>query len=583
MIIDASNRFNNKQNEYKLTLPGDEPIRRRVRTAPGNEQSNPLIKVTPNTIADMYDVSFLNGFEVPESQDMLRRVVDDKLTKDEEKAIGLIAHYKKKWPAFFKYEMGVDTSIWRDDHPPHRWKNGDPLPLWSAQRDIIDALIKHRRVAVKSGHGVSKTHTAAAVVFLLTYVFGASGLTTSTVFRQVRRGLWGEINKLWQHASTWRRLNEKPPLGGRINQTSIELAPDWFVEGFSTNKPEQKVPGIHQGKMFVVIDEAGVIEPSIFDMMETVLTNEEVWVLIIGNPTDPTHPFAQYFKPGSGYYPMTLSCYDCPNVKHKRNIYPGMTTYQWVKRREEKWGKESALFQSRVLGEFPKADSAGLIPYNYIEDALKRILPEDKLSALGVDVARGGGDRIVITGLFESGRVKVFEFFDKARTTETEGRVKFWADKYSYVEEDVLIRPTINIDDIGVGGGVTDHLYEDGYPVNGINVSESPYESPDEEGRLSFANLRAQYYWKLAQLFIDGLISIEPNKEDWDDVHYDLANELSKLKLKPNSKNTIQIIEKAEIKKHLKGISPDLMESVMLACSELDVIDNHNLVGWISR
>jgi hypothetical protein len=572
-IINIGDRLKSKPKQIRRTRKA--PTIKRVRKAP-------IQTIDPMSIPELYDATHLKGFDDPRALEALKRSVYGRVDEEEEKAIQLVNHYQRNWKAFFKNELGLNTTTWRDDHPPGSWTPKQGYPLWSAQRNIIDLLMKHKKVAVKSGHGVSKTHTAAPIVLYLTYVHGASGLTTSTVFRQVRRGLWGEIHKLWSSTHQWRYQNDKPPLGGRINQTSIEIDPNWYVEGFTTNNPEQKIPGIHGGKMFAIIDEAGAIDPTIFDMIETVLTNDDAWVLLLGNPTDPTHPFNNFFKPGSGYATYTISCLDCPNVKHDRNIFPGMTTKGWCDDRKKRWGEDSALYRSRVLGEFPKAGKAGLIPYHFIEAALRRDLPIDRCVTLGVDVARMGGDKIVITSLHESGRLVVRETFDKARITETEGRIKHWADELSwYDSEGNKYIPIINVDDIGVGGGVTDHLLEDGYPVNGIDVSKAANDTADEDGRVKFKNKRAQYYYQLAQDFITGKISIMPLTDDRDDVHNDLANELSKIMLKPNSQNSIQIMEKDQIKKLLKGNSPDIVESAMLARSELEFDEDQSLVGFL--
>ena len=59
--------------------------------------------------------------------------------------------------------------------------------------------------------------------------------------------------------------------------------------------------------------------------------------------------------------------------------------------------------------------------------------------------------------------------YEKQRIDETTDRIVEWYGKITETGE----RPVINIDDIGLGGGVTDNLIRKGFPVNGINVGVS--------------------------------------------------------------------------------------------------------------
>jgi hypothetical protein len=128
------------------------------------------------------------------------------------------------------------------------------------------------------------------------------------------------------------------------------------------------------------------------------------------------------------------------------------------------------------------------------------------------------------------------------------------------------------VDDIGVGGGVTDLLEERNLPVNGINVSGKAWESADEQGRVNFINLRAQYYWKLRQAFIDGVIDIDP-------LDQDLADELMSIPIE-FSKGMIKIADKKEIKKML-GRSPDRADDMMLSYAEETVESDRDIVRFL--
>jgi phage terminase large subunit len=491
-----------------------------------------------------------------------------------EKEIDLLNKYRKKPLLFFRDELGLSIDIWRNDVPPKDWIPGDPVPIWSAQREIIEALVKHRKVAVKTGHGVGKTYIAGGLALYLAYAWHATGMTTAPTFRQVRRALWGEIHYLYNRA--------KNPLGGKLNQVSLDLGDKWFVEGFATDKPSENITGIHEENIFVIVDEGGGVLPETYEALDALLTSETSFVLYIGNPTAADGPFYDAFKPNSGFKTFTISCYDCPNVKHDRIIYSKLTAKKWVDDKVKKWGVASNLFRIRVAGEFAEESRDTLIPIKYIEIALRKgvegeVVP-DEINGFGLDVARQGSDSSVFGAKYNSGFFKVLESTQKQRETATAGKMKSYYDslipKFKYRSLDEMERklkkdkgeevgedpswPPINVDDIGVGGGVVDILVEDEYPVNGVNVAEAPDPSEPEEAKL-FLNKRAQYYWRLKVLFEQEKVAIDDE---------DLAFELSKLKMEFLRSGKIKIIDKETLKKPAPqgmGKSPDKAECMMLA------------------
>jgi hypothetical protein len=515
-----------------------------------------------------------------------------------EKEIDLLKRYREKPLLFWRDELGVSIDIWRDDKPPKSWEFGDPVPLWSKQREIIQALIDYRKVSVKSGHGVGKTFLMGGLTLYLGIVWHATGMTTAPTFRQVRRALWGEIHYQYNRA-----LN---PLGGKLNQTSLDLGDKWFVEGFATDKPTENITGIHEENIFVIVDEAGGVAPETFEALDALVTSESSFVIYIGNPTSSDGPFYDSFKPKSGFKNFTISCYDCPNVKHDRVIYSKLTSKKWVDEKEKKWGITSPLFLVRVKGEFADQSTDTLIPIKYIEIALNKGKEENlkltKVLSFGLDVARQGSDNSVYGVCYEikdrpETFFKIIDRTQRIRETVTAGKMKGIYDelvpefkqkgslnlynKYKIMEleegegkkekDDLQIFPPINIDEINAGGGVSDIMIEDEYPVNEINVSEPPDKSDFEAVGL-FLNKRAKYYWNLKMLFEAELVIIDDE---------DLANELSKFRFEQLRSGKIKIVDKDEIKAELNGKSPDDAETMMLCYSEKEGRNTQDLVHFI--
>ena len=549
--------------------------------------------------------------------------------KEVQKVKNQIAKYKKYPLKFVQTELGIPVTVWRADRPPTSWFNSPnrQYPLWSKQREIVEAMVKYRRVAVKSCHGPGKTYVAAIITLYLAYVWKALGITTAPTGRQVRRLLWGEIHDIWNRANTYQVSKGMPGLGGKLLQTSLELGDKWFVEGFSTDRGEFNIPGFHEETVFVVMDEACGVKPMVYDLLETILSSANTFVLYIGNPTDSTSEFKRCFDPNSDFYPISIHAKDTPNVRHKTTIYPKMTAWDWPDKMALKWGKTSPLYISRIEAEFPKTTIDGLIPAGDLLAALERDLPEDMPLAIGGDIARFGGDRIVVGLRWKSGKYRELENFDKSRLTKTAGiimlhqrgyanqrpqlaglgggvaprnpsgfqKLETWTSnqeeksevgqnpnnttevdsdpKNTESKNEFMNHPVVNIDDIGVGGGVTDMLVEEGIPTNGINVSEAPNEdeSLGEDQRIQFFDKRAFYFWKLKQAFLDGKVDIDDEE---------LAEELNHIKTEITSRGKIRIIEKDKIRKTLKR-SPDKAEAMMLAWSEDFAEDNRDMVRFL--
>lgn len=493
--------------------------------------------------------------------------------------------YREKPLKFFKNELGLPTDIWRDDRPPVWWDNDmyKKMPLWSKQREIIYAMVEHKKVAVKSCHASGKTFLAGGIAIYLAMVWFALGITTAPTGRQVKDLLWQEIAYLYNGANQWQWQNGRPGLGGRLLTTKLDLGDKWFVEGFSTDSKEANIPGFHEENVFAIVDEAGGCDNNTFDLLETILTSQNSWVLLIGQPLDKRSRFRDCFQPGSGYYCITITDKDVPNVKHKRIIWPKLLKPSWPDEMRKKFGKASPFVQSRVDAEFPDDTTEGLIPFAAIEAALQRDLPEDEVKTLGGDIARLGGDRIIVVRRHESGKCRLDINEERKRLNHTTGRIvalqKSYARHLKDSEGNEIIKyPIANIDDIGVGGGVTDFILEQNLPCNGINVAESADADEmeiDGMGRVKFQNKRAYYCWKLRQAFIDGVIDI--NDEE-------LAEEATYFSIVWGSKGVMGIIEKDKIKRgfvkqdgtKVKGLgrSPDKFEALMLAWAEDSYTDD---------
>jgi hypothetical protein len=239
----------------------------------------------------------------------------------------------------------ADPVAWAREVPEHY--------LWSKQREIIEALRTHRRVAVKSCHGVGKSDIAsvAAAWWIATHPPDRVFLvTTAPTFAQVRAILWRYI----------RVLHKRGRLPGKVNQTEWHI--DGELRGFGRKPADtdnDAFQGIH-GDVLVVLDEACGIPDQLWIAADALTTNPSCRILAIGNPDNPGTHFKTLFDLGSTWHQITISAFDSPNLTGE-DIPPEIAEYliskSWVEEKRAEWGEDNPIYVSKVLGRISVAGS----------------------------------------------------------------------------------------------------------------------------------------------------------------------------------------------------------------------------------
>lgn len=424
---------------------------------------------------------------------------------------------------------------------------------WSKQIEIIEAVRDRSKVAVRSAHGSGKDWIAARTILWFLFAHApVRVVSTAPTDRQVAGILWKEIAVAHKNALI--------PLGGRLLTQELHISEDRFGLGFTTaSKTEgeagSRFQGWHAPSILIVVDEASGVALEIYAEISGLLSSANAHLLLIGNPTNPTGEFADSFK-DSDFQKFKISAFDTPNFTAfgitqediendtwKEKItgplpYPALVTPEWVADRYRKWGKESPLYQARVLAEFPTGGTDTLFPLDWLTRAQEatHVIPAPNDTILSADVARFGGDRTVVMER-RGGVLKTIGRYSKQDTMTTTGYI---IEAFRKTRARVVV-----VDVIGVGAGCVDRLREQHIPVIGFNGGSAPR---DKE---RFLNKRAECYWRLRE-------ALEKNELCLAECHEDLIAQLSALKWKPDSqgKGRIQIESKDDMRR--RGIpSPD--------------------------
>lgn len=265
----------------------------------------------------------------------------------------------------------------------------------------------------------------------------------------------------------------------------------------------------------------------------------------IGNPFVRNH-FLRSFQ-SEKYHKINIDCY--------RGLEEGRITQDLI---EEM--RPLSFFEILYENKFPQEgviDDAGwmtLILESEIFAAQEREAEEFGVRRLGVDVARGG--RNFNSWVLRTDNKATLLAKDNINDTMKVAEVtKEFAARYNVTPSEIYV------DDTGVGGGVTDKLYMDGFKVNAIKLGETEslkkhLEKSKTEKAEDYLNVRAYCYagkeGVAAWLRRGGILD---KSKEW--------GELTQIRYKKNNQSKLCIEPKEEMRKRGQE-SPDVPDALAL-------------------
>lgn len=439
----------------------------------------------------------------------------------------------------------------------------DEKNVWQKMREVAESVRDYQFTAVKAAHGVSKTYTAARLVLWFLYCFGpkTTVITTAPSHHQVENVLWRDIRAA--HAGA------KIPLGGKITTVKLELAEKWFALGFATRpdtvtQEATNFQGMHNDCVLIIFEEAAGIAKEIWDAAFSLMQGGvTIRFLAIGNPTSASGEFVECFK-SSLFHKITISVMDTPNYQQGANVIPGLSGRDFVDFVIQKFGKDSAYYKSRVLGEIPDEDVDALLPHSEIEKATNRQIQKwnyDKRFVVW-DVADGGDDAHELYGF---------------SNTDVLDRMTFRGKKIEEVEPYVwqMLKKiggnAVILDADGVGRAAVALLEIH----NLAKIKIVPFKGSDPAiDEATFNSRKSEAAWDLRRMMLDEEMTFPKDDE--------LLEDLANFKLDPHAKRGLICLEKKEVMKERIKRSPGKGDCfVMLAgCwNEIKPV-NKNANNW---
>ena len=361
-------------------------------------------------------------------------------------------------------------------------------------------------------------------------------ICTAPTVRQLYDILWSELSK-------W--LKRSPLLEGLFEWQKTKIffrdAPEnWFAVARTAARPEN-MAGFHDEHLLFVLDEASGIDDAIFEAIEGALTGTDNRLLICGNPTRNSGFFKRaFFEDRELYATLKVSSADS-----------GRVSDDYCKRLIKAYGEDSDVVRVRVYGEFPKAESDGLIALELVEAAVNR---EENLRGelvIGVDVARFGDDETVFAARIGD-NVLPLKTWRKTDLMMTCGKII--RELESLLERFSLKTAHINVDDDGVGGGVTDRLREV-FAERKMRVTLTGCHNGGKARDNHYANFVTETYFALRERFQSGEIILPRDDE--------LTAQLTTRKYLLTSSDKLILEDKKTFKRRI-GRSPDRADALAL-------------------
>lgn len=339
------------------------------------------------------------------------------------------------------------------------------------------------------------------------------------------------------------------------NHLTFDLGNGRLSEIFITSAKD----AIGHGAPNVVEDEASLVENDDHAMVMRMLGDDpnKNFLFKIGNPFRRNHFLDSYVDPS--YNKLVVDAYEGVNEgRITKALIEEMRKYSFF----------NVLYECK----FPSADEMdskgwlSLLTEEDIKKAMDRWPTTEKFGAkrLGNDIARGGRN-------FNVWALRGENYATILGKDHDNNLMSVAGKNIGHMQEHHVMDGNVFLDDVGVGGGVTDRMLEEGYhPVaikEGAKATEMEKrfnpKTGEEEDVPAYGNMRAQLYAGKngLQYWVKYVGALDPSV-DW--------SELLKIKYKKDGSGRTIIMSKEDMIKNGEE-SPDVADALMLTFGGTEV------------
>jgi len=438
-------------------------------------------------------------------------------------------------------EQAQEVREYGRTHPDWFWHEVLGAHGYDKQYQMTDMVRDNPQVAIVGANGTGKDWNAGRLMlWWQTTHSPAKTVIIGPTHRQVHDVVWSEARAAF--------IDARFPLEGRMFQTSRwYVSPDHYAVGFATKDPFN-IQGYHSPNLLVICTEAHNIPQAQFN---SIMRLNPKCLLLTGNPLVTSGEFYEAFHAHThNYATLRISALDTPNLRGDTPL-PGLVMPEQVERNRLRYGEESPLYIAGTLGDFPDNLEDAVVPRSKLMEAVAREIPpgDDDKAMLSCDVARGGEDSTVVYRRQGHQNRLVWKAHGRD-TQQIAGKLIVMA------KEDKAVTIII-IDDVGVGGGVTDRLREERPP--GVRIVAFNGGSKARKAD-KYVNAVTEAWYEIREAALEGYLDIDENP--------DLIGQLASRRFSYLGSGRVQLEKKEDYKQRVGG-SPDDADAMAMAYSPL--------------
>lgn len=378
------------------------------------------------------------------------------------------------------------------------------LRLARAQRRILAAIARKRRVVIRSGQktGKSTCFVIAALWWACTRR-RARVIFTAPGNRQVRDVLWKELRRICRGVTPDGRTVSAlvGVIPAKLPDTGMQWPDGREIIGFSADTPTA-TQGFSSPELLVIIDEGSEVPDPIFEAFDG-NTAAGGSILAASNPTENVGWFYEAFhSQAEAWDPYHLSSEDTPNCTGEEDRIEGLAEPAWIAEKKIQYGENSAFYLVRIKGDFAGQGSNTIVGLAMLNEAHRLYAAHEgavRIEPLefGVDVARFGDDSTTIAPR-RGRRIYPLISLQGFDNNEVAGKVLEAVRELRRPGE----VPAIKIDCTGGHGTGPADILRTGHSREVQVVEVNASSRADDEN--TFTNLRAQLHFGVAQWLKDG-------------------------------------------------------------------------------